>query len=122
MKKLRQKKECLQLRTVADGENYSISATVGHTEGAIPKTNLNNDYAAGKIAQGSKSGSKGSITGHRKTFYGTTTDKSATTNSAVIRGLAGKSNGALVNGSTFDVSNNNDVFNYYCYSICYNYI
>ena len=90
--------------TVADGENYSISATVGHTEGAIPKTNLNNDYAAGKIAQGSKSGSKGSITGHRKTFYGTTTDKSATTNSAVIRGLAGKSNGALVNGSTFDVS------------------
>lgn len=90
--------------TVEDGENYSISATVTHTEGAVPKTNLNNDYAAGKIAAGSKSGSKGTITGHRKTFYGTTTDKSAATTSAIIRGLSGKSETALKNGSTFTVS------------------
>lgn len=89
--------------TVEDGENYSISATVTHTEGAVPKTNLNNDYAAGKIAAGSKSGSKGTITGHRKSFYGTTTDKGAATTSAIVRGLAGKSSGALKNGSTFTV-------------------
>ena len=89
--------------TVEDGENYSISATVTHTEGAVPKTNLNNDYAAGKIAAGSKSGTKGTITGHRKSFYGTTTDKGAATTSAIIRGLAGKSSGALKNGSTFTV-------------------
>lgn len=89
--------------TVEDGENYSISAIVTHTEGAVPKTNLNNDYAAGKIAAGSKSGTKGTITGHRKSFYGTTTDKGAATTSAIVRGLAGKSSGALKNGSTFTV-------------------
>lgn len=89
--------------TVSDDENYSISATVTHTEGAVPKTNLNNDYAAGKIAAGSKSATKGTITGHRKSFYGTTTDKGAPTTSAIIRGLAGKSSGALKNGSTFTV-------------------
>ena len=89
---------------VADGENYSISATVAHSEGAVPKTNLGNDYAAGKIAAGSKSGSKGTITGHRKSFYGTTTDKSAATTSDIIRGLSGKSSAALSNGSKFNVS------------------
>lgn len=90
--------------TVADGENYSISATVTYGDGAIPKTNLNNDYAAGQIKAGSKSGTKGTITGHRKTFYGTTTDKGAATTSAIIRGLSGKSNAALSNGSKFNVS------------------
>lgn len=90
--------------TVEDGENYSISATVTHTEGAVPKTNLGNDYAAGKIAAGSKSATKGTITGHRKSFYGTTTDKGAATTSDIIRGLSGKSSGALKNGSTFTVS------------------
>ena len=90
--------------TVKDGENYSISATVGHTEGAVPKTNLGNDYAAGKIAAGSKSGSKGTITGYRNSFYGTTADKSAATTSAVIRALSGKSNKALANGNTFNVT------------------
>ena len=90
--------------TVEDGENYSISATVGHSAGAVPKTNLGNDYAAGKIAEGSKRGSRGTITGHRKTFYGTTTDKTSETTSAIIRGLSGKSNAALNNGSTFKVT------------------
>lgn len=90
--------------TVEDGENYSISATVGHSAGAVPKTNLGNDYAAGKIAEGSKSGNRGTITGHRKTFYGTTTDKVSETTSAIIRGLSGKSNAALNNGSTFKVT------------------
>ena len=90
--------------TVSDDENYSISATVAHTEGAVPKTNLGNDYAAGKIAAGSKSGSKGTITGHRKSFYGTTTDKGAATTSDIIRGLSGKSSAALSNGSKFNVS------------------
>ena len=90
--------------TVADGENYSISATVTYGDGAIPKTNLNNDYAAGQIKAGSKSSTKGTITGHRKTFYGTTTDKGAATTSAIIRGLSGKSNAALSNGSKFNVS------------------
>lgn len=90
--------------TVADGESYSISAEVDHTEGAIPVTNLGNEYAAGKIAAGTKSANRGTITGHRKTFYGTTTDKGVVTTSDVIRALSGKSSSALNNGSTFTVS------------------
>lgn len=90
--------------TVMDGENYSITATVQHGDGAIPKTNLGNDYADGQIKAGSKSGSKGSITGYRNSFYGTTEDKSSATTSAVIRGLSGKSNKALAAGNTFNVA------------------
>ena len=89
---------------VADGENYSISASVTHTGGAVPKTNLGNDYAAGQIVSGTKTGSKGTITGYRNSFYGTTTDKSTETTSDIIRGLSGKSNKALANGNTFNIS------------------
>ena len=89
---------------VADGENYSISASVAHTSGAVPKTNLGNNYTAGQIASGTKSGSKGTITGYRNSFYGTTIDKSTETTSDIIRGLSGKSNKALANGNTFNVS------------------
>lgn len=89
---------------VADGENYSISASVTHTGGAMPKTNLGNDYATGQIASGTKTGSKGTITGYRNSFYGTTTDKSTETTSDIIRGLSGKSNKALANGNSFNVS------------------
>lgn len=90
--------------TVGDGENYSISATVQHSAGATPKTNLGNDYAAGAIQAGSKSGSKGTITGYRNSFYGTTTNKETPTTSSVIRSLSGKSNKALANGNTFTVT------------------
>ena len=38
--------------TVADDTNYTITAKATHTEGAVPKTNVGNDYAAGKIAVG----------------------------------------------------------------------
>lgn len=88
---------------VIESTNYSITATAQHTEGAIPKTNLGNDYPAGKIAAGSKSATKGTITGYRNSFYGTTTNKDVL-NSASIRALASKSNKALTNGATFNVS------------------
>ena len=88
---------------VADDTNYTITAKATHTEGAIPKTNVGNDYAAGKIAAGTKTKTSGAITGYRNSFYGTVEAKDTVT-SAVVRGLAGKSGKALANGATFNVS------------------
>lgn len=68
---------------VEDGTNLSISASCDSSEGAIPKTNLESDYTAGKIAAKSftglvatyKNGSSTNsnlktVTGYRKWFYG----------------------------------------------------
>ena len=98
--------------TVADNTSYSITATATHGEGASPVTNLGNEYAAGKIAAGSKSGTAyknasnrnvTKITGYRNSFYGTLTAKDGELNSALVRGL-GKSNKALPAGNSFSVS------------------
>lgn len=88
--------------TVGDDTSYSITAKAQHGEGTIPLTNTKNEYPAGKIASGEKSATSGKVTGFRKTFYGTTTDKEPIT-SDTIRGLAGKSTSALKNGSTFGI-------------------
>lgn len=90
--------------TVADDTNYSITATANYGDGAIPTTALGNDYAAGQIKAGSKSATKSKISGYRNSFYGTLTTKDGTVNSALIRGLTGKSNKALVNGNSFNIS------------------
>lgn len=89
--------------TVGDDTNYTVSATATYEDAAVPVTNTGNAYAAGQIKAGSKSGTSAAVTGHRKTFYGTTTDKEALT-SATIRALVGKSEDALVAGAKFDVA------------------
>ena len=90
--------------TVTDSTNYTITATATYGDGAIPKTNLNNDYPAGQIKGGSKTGTTSQkITGYRNTFYGTYSDKTGTVNSAYIRGLPNKSGKSFSNGSTFAV-------------------
>ena len=88
--------------TVADDTNYKVTATGNFSEGAIPVTNVGNEYAAGKIAAGSKSATSSAITGYRNSFYGTLTEKGELT-SDIIRSL-GKSNKALTNGSTFGIT------------------
>lgn len=88
---------------VADDTNYTITAKATHTEGAVPKTNVGNNYAAGKIASGTKTKTSSAITGFRNSFYGTVTAKDTVT-SAIVRGLSGKSGKALTNGATFNVS------------------
>lgn len=90
--------------TVGDSTSYAITATATHGEGVIPKTNLGNEYADGKIAAGSKSKATGKITGYRNSFYGTLEAKDGEVNSAMIRGLSGKSGKALANGNTFNLS------------------
>lgn len=88
--------------TVADDTNYKVTATGNYSEGAIPKTNVGNEYASGKIVAGSKSATSSAITGYRNSFYGTLNEKSELT-SDIIRSL-GKSNKALTNGNTFDIT------------------
>ena len=88
--------------TVEDDTNYKVIATGNYSEGAIPKTNVGNDYPSGKIAVGSKSANSSAITGYRNSFYGTLTEKGELT-SDIIRSLR-KSNQALTNGSTFDIT------------------
>lgn len=88
--------------TVADDTNYKVTATGNFSEGAIPKTNVGNEYASGKIVAGSESATSSAITGYRNSFYGTLTEKGELT-SDIIRSL-GKSNKALTNGNTFDIT------------------
>lgn len=71
---------------VTDSTNLKITATAQHSEGAVPKTNLGNEYTDGKIVAGSKSGQTGAITGFRQMFYGVDTT-GGEINSALIRGL-----------------------------------
>lgn len=89
---------------VTDSTQYRITAVAEHTEGTIPVTNLGNEYPNGQIQAGSKTKQVGTITGHRKTFYGTVESKDTAIDSALIRSLAGKSSGALSNGSTFSIN------------------
>ena len=88
--------------TIADDTNYKVTATGNFSAGAIPVTNVGNEYAAGKIAAGSKSATSSAITGYRNSFYGTLTEKGELT-SDIIRSL-GKSNKALTNGNSFDIT------------------
>lgn len=71
---------------VADGTKR-LSVSITHNEGAVPKTNLGNPYAEGKIAAGTKSATASqTLVGVRHMFYGPmTTD--AELNSENIRKL-----------------------------------
>ena len=71
---------------VADGTK-ELTVSITHNEGAVPKTNLGNTYAAGKIAAGTKTAKASqTLVGVRHMFYGPmTTD--AELNSENIRKL-----------------------------------
>lgn len=88
--------------TVDDDTNYKVTATGNFSAGAIPVTNVGNEYASGKIVAGSKSATSSAITGYRNSFYGTLTEKGELT-SDIIRSL-NKSNKAFTNGNTFDIT------------------
>ncbi len=83
--------------TITDDTNYSITAVANYTDGAIPVTNLGNEYSDAQILAGSASATKGGLIGYRNTFYGTLDNKNEMT-SATIRGLT-PTNKGLSNGS-----------------------
>ena len=89
---------------VVDGTSYSITATASYGAGAIPNTALGQEYADGQIKAGSKSATKGTITGYRNGFYGTTTTQSSGTfESDNIRALTA-TNKAITAGTVINIS------------------
>ena len=89
---------------VIDGTSYSITATASYGAGAIPNTALGQEYANGQIKAGSKSATKGTITGYRNGFYGTTTSQSSGTfESENIRALTA-TNKAVTAGTVWNIS------------------
>lgn len=85
---------------VAESTPKNIVATATYNEGAIPKTNLGNDYPAGKITAGSASKTSSNLTGVRYMFYGPMTTDAAL-NSASIRALGHKEASASKTIATF---------------------
>ena len=93
--------------TVGDSTNYKVSVVATHTAGADPKNNLGaTEGVAGKIAAGTKNATSGAVTGYRNSFWGGVNSKEGTPTSAIIRGLAGKKNGAISAGNTGDAQEN----------------
>lgn len=77
-------------------KSYAFSASAVHTDGAIPVTNIGNDYAAGQIKSATLTKSAtATFTGYRSFFYGMD-DTAGEINSALIRGLT---NGGNYNAS-----------------------
>ena len=77
---------------VTDAMNLKITGTFDHTAGAVPVTNIGNEYAAGQInaATNKAASTPGTaLTGYRNMFFGTLTAKNELT-SSVIRGLSVK--------------------------------
>lgn len=72
---------------VANGTK-TLSVSITHNEGAVPKTNLGNDYTAGKIAAGTKfATASGKLVGVRHMFYGVVKTDGFVLDSASIRSL-----------------------------------
>lgn len=88
--------------TVGDDTNYKITAEATHGAGAIPVTNLGNEYPAAQIAAGTKTKTSGSLTGFRSFFYGSKTTP-VELNSANIRALT-NSNKAVGTSQSFSMS------------------
>ena len=86
---------------VAEATAKKMVATATYGDGAIPVTNLGNEYPAGKIVAGSKSANSGEYKGVRYMFWGPMTDAGAELSSANIRALAHKEAASKKTLSTF---------------------
>ena len=91
---------------IGDSTQYYITATITHTTGNQPKTNLNNIYEEGQIAAGSVYTTSAVISGYRPFYYGVDTT-GGVLNSALIKTLI---NGGIYDDQkiiTFDASKHN---------------
>ena len=86
---------------VAEATAKTITVKATYDAGAIPVTNLGNQYPAGQIKAGSASKTSSSLVGVRYMFWGPMTDASAELNSANIRALAHKEESKAKTLATF---------------------
>ena len=78
--------------TVLDSTNYKVSATADHSGGAMPVTNIGNEYPSVKISSGTtKEASSGAVTGYRKWFVYVGSSLN-TIDSAFVRNAASQGN------------------------------
>ena len=78
--------------TVLDSTNYKVSATADHSGGAMPITNIGNEYPSVKISSGTtKEASSGAVTGYRKWFVYVGSSLN-TIDSAFVRNAASQGN------------------------------
>lgn len=75
---------------VAEATAKKMVATAEYGDGAVPVTNLGNEFPAGKIVAGSKQANSGEYKGVRYMFWGPMADAGMALNSANIRALAHK--------------------------------
>lgn len=85
---------------VAEASAKTITAKATYNQGAMPLTNLKNEYPAARIAAGDASKTSNSLVGVRYMFYGPLTSDAAL-DSAVIRGLSKSEAAAKKTLSTF---------------------
>lgn len=86
---------------VAEATAKTITVKATYDAGAIPVTNLGNQYSAGQIKAGSASKTSSSLVGVRYMFWGPMSDASAELNSANIRALAHKEESKAKTLATF---------------------
>ena len=79
---------------IEDDTNYSIIASIEHSIGTMPVTNLNHIYSEGQIQQNTISVASTPFTGYRAYFYGID-NSDDTIDSAFIRNK-------LINGGAYD--------------------
>lgn len=89
---------------VTDDTAYRIQATATYNDGAIPVTNIGNEYAAGQITAGTKTGYSGYIRGYRAGFYGTLDSKDGVVDSALIRSLGTKTTAAPAKNNVWNIT------------------
>ena len=86
---------------VAEATAKKMVATATYGDGAIPVTNLGNEYPAGKILAGNKQANSDDYKGVRYMFWGPMTDAGTELSSANIRALAHKEAAEKKTLSTF---------------------
>lgn len=91
---------------VAEATPKTVTVKAAYDAGAIPKTNLGNEYPAGQIKAGSASKTSSSLVGVRYMFWGPMADASAELNSANIRALAHKEESKAKTLTTFGPGDN----------------
>lgn len=90
--------------TVADDTNYSVSAVIEYTDGAVPTSYLGTEQADKQIKAGSVSVKSSAVTGYRQGFFGTLTSKDDVIDTILVRGLATKSNKKVAKGQTYTLT------------------
>ena len=85
---------------ITDDTNLKITGSCSNSDGAIPKTNLGNDYAAAQIKAKNWTGlEKGTLSGYRAWFCGYKNGDNALSNPLDITGAEIRALGNSANGS-----------------------